>query len=66
MSKPRAATSVHNRTPEVALQNSKNVDVRFCCFWRPWMSRTCVVFFVFFSVVFPAFAVCSLAAAASA
>ena len=60
---------MHSSTPDVARQNSKNVDVRFCCFWRPWMSRTCVVFF--FGVVplasrGPASAVCSLAVAASA
>lgn len=33
---PRAATSVQSRVPVVALQNSKNVLVRVCCFCLPW------------------------------
>lgn len=36
MSRPRAATSVHSSVPDVALMNSKNVVVRFCCFCLPW------------------------------
>ncbi len=39
MSRPRAATSVQRRMPFSALQNSKQVEVRFCCFCFPWMSR---------------------------
>lgn len=35
ISKPRAATSVQSKIPFSALQNSKNVFVRFCCFCRP-------------------------------
>jgi hypothetical protein len=35
MSKPRAATSVHSRTPSLAAQNAKKVVVRFCCFCFP-------------------------------
>lgn len=38
MSRPRAATSVQRRMPEEALQNSKKVFVRFCCFCLPWES----------------------------
>lgn len=40
MSSPLAATSVHSMIPFSALQNSKNVVVRFCCFCFPWMSST--------------------------
>ncbi len=40
MSRPRAATSVHSSVPVSAWQNSKKVDVRFCCFCLPWMSFT--------------------------
>jgi hypothetical protein len=36
ISRPRAATSVHKRVPDGALQNSKKVVVRFCCFCLPW------------------------------
>lgn len=36
MSRPRAATSVQSRIPVGALQNSKKVLVRFCCFCLPW------------------------------
>ena len=39
MSRPRAATSVHNKMPFSALQKSKKVEVRFCCFCFPWISR---------------------------
>lgn len=39
-SKPLAATSVQMRTPCLALQNSKKVLVRFCCFCFPCRSRT--------------------------
>lgn len=35
MSRPRAATSVQRRIPVGALQNSKKVLVRFCCFCLP-------------------------------
>ena len=35
MSRPRAATSVHRRIPDLALQNSKKVVVRLCCFCFP-------------------------------
>jgi len=35
ISRPRAATSVHSNVPELALQNSKKVVVRFCCFCFP-------------------------------
>ena len=35
ISKPLAATSVHNNMPLSAEQNSKNVLVRFCCFCLP-------------------------------
>ena len=35
MSSPLAATSVQHRIPCSAWQNSRNVDVLFCCFWRP-------------------------------
>jgi len=37
ISSPRAATSVQSRIPVGALQNSKNVFVRFCCFCLPWI-----------------------------
>lgn len=40
MSKPRAATSVQRRIPEEALQNSKKVLVRFCCFCLPCVSNS--------------------------
>ena len=36
ISKPRAATSVQRSVPDSALQNSKNVVVRFCCFCFPY------------------------------
>lgn len=36
MSRPRAATSVQSKIPVGALQNSKKVLVRFCCFCLPW------------------------------
>lgn len=36
MSRPRAATSVHSRMPESALQNWKKVVVRLVCFCLPW------------------------------
>lgn len=36
MSKPRAATSVQRSVPVSALQNSKKVVVRFCCFCLPY------------------------------
>lgn len=39
-SKPRAATSVQIKVPCLALQNSKKVLVRFCCFCFPCNSRT--------------------------
>ena len=39
ISRPRAATSVHNKAPELALQNSKNVVVRFCCFCFPYRNK---------------------------
>ena len=35
ISRPRAATSVHSRIPVSALQNWKNVVVRFICFCFP-------------------------------
>ena len=38
ISRPRAATSVQSRIPVGALQNSKNVLVRFCCFCFPYTS----------------------------
>lgn len=40
MSRPRAATSVQRRIPEEALQNSKKVLVRFCCFCLPCVSNS--------------------------
>ena len=39
-SKPLAATSVQIKVPCLALQNSKKVLVRFCCFCFPCKSRT--------------------------
>ena len=36
ISNPLAATSVQRRIPDSALQNSKNVFVRFCCFCLPY------------------------------
>ena len=39
-SRPLAATSVQMRVPCLALQNSKKVFVRFCCFCLPWRSKT--------------------------
>lgn len=36
MSSPLAATSVHNKIPDSALQNWKNVVVRFVCCCLPW------------------------------
>jgi len=38
ISSPRAATSVQSRIPVGALQNSKKVFVRFCCFCFPYPS----------------------------
>jgi len=38
ISSPRAATSVQSRIPVGALQNSKKVFVRFCCFCFPYTS----------------------------
>ena len=40
ISKPLAATSVHNNMPLSAEQNSKNVLVRFCCFCLPCNKKT--------------------------
>lgn len=42
MSRPRAATSVQRRMPDVALMNSKKVSVRFCCFCLPCYRRDSV------------------------
>eukprot|EP01139_Manchomonas_bermudensis_P000891 Amastigsp_a1050_42.p4 type:complete len:122 gc:universal Amastigsp_a1050_42:437-802(+) len=38
MSRPRAATSVQIRMPDSAPTKSRKVEVRFCCFCRPWSS----------------------------
>ena len=46
ISRPRAATSVHSNVPELALQNSKNVVVRFCCFCFPYMKQTSFVCYI--------------------
>lgn len=44
MSSPLAATSVHSRMPESALQNWKKVVVRLVCFCLPWDDeRTCLI-----------------------
>lgn len=39
MSKPRAATSVHSKMPDSALQNWKNTDVRLACFCLPYKTE---------------------------
>lgn len=39
ISSPRAATSVHKRMPESALQNWKKVVVRLVCFCFPWVGK---------------------------
>jgi hypothetical protein len=42
ISRPRAATLVHNKIPLSALQKLKNVAVHFCCFCFPWISETSI------------------------
>lgn len=39
ISRPRAATSVQSKIPVGALQNSKKVLVRFCCFCFPCQEK---------------------------
>ena len=40
ISRPLAATSVQSKMPVSALQNSKNVLVRFCCFCLPYERKS--------------------------
>mgnify|MGYP006902773204 CR=1 FL=1 len=40
-SKPRAATSVANNTPRVALVKESNVEVRSACGMFPWSRNNC-------------------------
>lgn len=43
MSRPLAATSVQSRMPDSALQNWKNVVVRFVCFCLPCATEICIL-----------------------